>query len=386
MKRDQLDKQIKTTSALISAGEKEQRATQRQLELLQAQIRQRQELIGTMNSEVFLLDKEIGETEELIEALGSDLARLKEEYARMLQYAYMNRDTYDRLSYLFAARSFTQAFQRSRYLDQLADRRRQQAALITDTQASLERRADDLKNRRTEKVSLLNEQVSEREKLSADRGAHESTLSGLRRQEDKLRGTLREQKSRRERIAIEIKRAIEAEVRKSAKPAKGGTTSGGAASSGKLELSLTPEARELGSDFEKNKGKLPWPVAKGTITEGYGEHDHPVLRGVKTYNNGIDITCEKGAPVRAIFRGEVSSVIVIPGAGKAVVISHGAYRTVYSNLRESSVSKGQKVDTKQTVGTVLTNEDGSTAHIEIWKITAAGDLVKVDPGQWIYRD
>ncbi|HMU14894.1 MAG TPA: hypothetical protein PKE53_12920, partial [Flavobacteriales bacterium] len=108
MKRDQLDKQIKTTSALISAGEKEQRATQRQLELLQAQIRQRQELIGTMNSEVFLLDKEIGETEELIEALGSDLARLKEEYARMLQYAYMNRDTYDRLSYLFAARSFTQ--------------------------------------------------------------------------------------------------------------------------------------------------------------------------------------------------------------------------------------------------------------------------------------
>lgn len=386
MKRDQLDKQIKTTSALISAGEKEQRATQRQLELLQAQIRQRQELIGTMNSEVFLLDKEIGETEELIEALGSDLARLKEEYARMLQYAYMNRDTYDRLSYLFAARSFTQAFQRSRYLDQLADRRRQQAALITDTQASLERRADDLKNRRTEKVSLLNEQVSEREKLSADRGAHESTLSGLRRQEDKLRGTLREQKSRRERIAIEIKRAIEAEVRKSAKPAKGGTTSGGAASTGKLELSLTPEARELGSDFEKNKGKLPWPVAKGTITEGYGEHDHPVLRGVKTYNNGIDITCEKGAPVRTIFRGEVSSVIVIPGAGKAVVISHGAYRTVYSNLRESSVSKGQKVDTKQTVGTVLTNEDGSTAHIEIWKITAAGDLVKVDPGQWIYRD
>jgi len=384
-KRDQLDKQIKTTSALISAGEREQRATQRQLELLQAQIRQRQELIGTMNSEVFRVDKEIGETEELIEALGSDLARLKEEYARMLQYAYMNRDTYDRLSYLFAARSFTQAFQRSRYLDQLADRRRQQAALITETQASLERRADDLKNRRTEKVSLLNEQVSEREKLSADRGAHESTLSGLRRQEDKLRGTLREQKSRRERIAIEIKRAIEAEVRKSAKPAKGGTTSGGAASSGKLELSLTPEARELGSDFEKNKGKLPWPVAKGTITEGYGEHDHPVLRGVKTYNNGIDITCEKGAPVRAIFRGEVSSVIVIPGAGKAVMVSHGAYRTVYSNLRDVAVNKGDRVETKQQVGTVMTEDGASTAHIEIWKIGSDGQLQKVDPAAWLQQ-
>lgn len=385
-KRDQLDKQIKATSALLAAGEKEQKTTQRQLELLQAQIRQRQELIGTMNSEVFRVDKEIGETEDLINALETDLERLKEEYARMLQYAYMNRDTYDRLSYIFAARSFTQAFQRSRYLDQLAERRRQQAGLITATRESLETKAKDLKDRRSEKVTLLNEQVDEKKKLTADRGAHESTLNGLRREEDKLRGTLREQKNRREKIAAEIKRAIEAEVRKSAKPAKGGTSGSGTATSGKMELSLTPEARELGNDFEKNKGKLPWPVAKGTITEGYGEHEHPVLKGVKTYNNGIDITCEKGAPVRAIFRGEVSSVIVIPGAGKAVVLSHGAYRTVYSNLRETSVAKGQKVDTKQTVGTVLTDEDGSTAHIEIWKITTAGDLVKVDPGQWIYRD
>ena len=386
-KRDQLDKQIKATSALLAAGEKEQKATQRQLELLQAQIRQRQELINTMNSEVFRVDKEIGETEELIGSLENDLEKLKEEYARMLQYAYMNRDSYDRLSYIFAAESFTQAFQRSRYLDQLAEQRRQQAAMITATQDSLGKKAQDLKGSRNEKVTLLSEQVNEKKKLTTDRGAHESTLSSLRREEDKLRATLRKQQSKRENLAAEIKRAIEAEVRKSTKPAKAGTSGGSSEkSTGKMELSLTPEARELGSDFEKNKGKLPWPVAKGTITEGYGEHDHPVLRGVKTYNNGIDISCEKGATVRAIFRGEVSSVIVIPGAGKAVVVSHGAYRTVYSNLREVSVSKGQKVETKGAVGTVMTDEDGSTAHIEIWKITAAGDLVKVDPGAWIYRD
>lgn len=385
-KRDQLDKQIKATSALLAAGEKEQKATQRQLELLQAQIGQRQELINTMNSEVFRVDKEIGETEDLIGSLENDLVKLKEEYARMLQYAYMNRDSYDRLSYIFAAESFTQAFQRSRYLDQLAEQRRQQATLISATQDSLGKKAQDLKGRRHEKVSLLSEQLSEKKKLTTDRGSHESTLSSLRREEDKLRATLRKQQSRRENLAAEIKRAIEAEVRKSSKPAKNPAGGSNEKSTGKMELSLTPEARELGSDFEKNKGKLPWPVAKGTITEGYGEHDHPVLRGVKTYNNGIDISCEKGATVRAIFRGEVSSVIVIPGAGKAVVVSHGAYRTVYSNLREVSVSKGQKVETKGAVGTVMTDEDGSTAHIEIWKITAAGDLVKVDPGAWIYRD
>lgn len=386
-KRDQLDKQIKATSALLAAGEKEQKATQRQLELLSAQIRQRQDLINTMNSEVFRVDKEIGETEDMIGSLEADLVKLKEEYARMLQYAYMNRDSYDRLSYIFAAESFTQAFQRSRYLDQLAEQRRQQAALIVSTQQSLGVKAQELKSRRTEKVTLLDEQVSEKKKLTSDRSSHEGTLASLRKEEDKLRETMRKQKAKRDNLAAEIRKAIEAELRKNTKPARTGSSSSSPTkSSGKVELELTPEAKELGSDFEKNKGKLPWPVAKGTITGRFGRQPHPVLPGIEIDLAGIDITCEKGAPVRAIFRGEVSSVIVIPGAGKAVVLSHGAYRTVYSNLREVSVAKGQKVETKGPVGIVLTDEDGSVAHIEIWKITASGDLVKVDPGAWIYRD
>lgn len=384
-KRDQLDKQIKATTALIEAGKQEQKATQRQLELLQAQIQQRQELIATMNSEVFRVEQEIAETEDLVGSMRKDLESIKEAYARMIQYAYMNRSAYDRLSYIFAAESFAQAFKRSRYLDQLAEQRRQQAELITATQVALGQKAEDLKGRKQAKVTLLSEQLEEKKKLTTDKGTHEKALTSLQKEENKLRETMRKQRSKRESLAAEIRKAIEAEVRKSSKPAKGGTGTA-AKGGGKMALELTPEAKELGSDFEKNKGKLPWPVAKGTITEGYGEHPHPVLRGVKTYNNGIDIGCEKGASVRAIFRGEVSSVIVIPGAGKAVVVSHGAYRTVYSNLREASVSKGQKVDTKQTVGTVMTDEEGSTAHIEIWKITSAGDLVKVDPSAWIYRD
>src|SRR5690606_32316620 len=144
------------------------------------------------------------------------------------------------------------------------------------------------------------------------------------------------------------------------------------------------EARELNSDFEKNKGKLPWPVEKGVITGRFGKQPHPVLKGIVIDNNGIDITTEKGASVRAVFRGEVSSVIVLPGAGKAVIVSHGAYRTVYSNLASVSVAKSQKVDTKRAVGTVRTGEDGAVAHIEVWKITADG-LVNVDPALWIYR-
>ena len=176
-KRDQLDKQIKATTALIEAARKEQRVTQQQLELLQEQIRQRQELINTMNGEVFRVDREIAENEDVVSSLESDLVKLKEEYARMLQYAYMNRSAYDRLSYIFAAASFQQAFKRSRYLDQLAEQRRQQATLIGETEVALsrERSAESLRDTlasNLEEMQRLSAMVNDMLFLShADRGA-----------------------------------------------------------------------------------------------------------------------------------------------------------------------------------------------------------------------
>ena len=380
-KRDALDKQIKATSSLIGQAQKEQKATQQQLQLLEAQIGQRQELINTMNRELFKVDQEIEETQEIIRSLEGDLERLKEEYGRMLQYAYMNRSAFDRLSYIFAAESFTQAFRRSRYLEQLATQRRQQADLINDTKASMAAKADDLKARRDDKARLVGAEVDERRKLARDQNDRRNTLSSLKQEEGRLRETLRKQEKQRTELAAAIRKALEAEVRKSAtpKPAKGG------AKGTRVELALTPEAKELHADFEKNKGKLPWPVEKGVITGRFGRQPHPVLRDVEIDLAGIDISTEKGSSVRALFRGEVTSVIVIPGGGKAVIISHGAYRTVYTNLLEATVQKGQKVNTKQVVGTLLTENGESTAHIEIWKISSDGQLGKVDPAQWIYR-
>jgi septal ring factor EnvC (AmiA/AmiB activator) len=223
------------------------------------------------------------------------------------------------------------------------------------------------------------QEQAEKQKLAADRSGQQSALTTLRKEEGRLKETQRKQQKQRNDLDAAIRKAIEESLKPKAKP---GAT--GKPATGKLDLTLTPEAKELNADFEKNKGKLPWPVEKGVITSRFGPQAHPVLPGIKIDNNGIDITTEKGAAVRSIFRGDVSSVIVIPGAGKAVILSHGAYRTVYSNLREVSVAKGQKVDTKQTVGTVLTDDTGSIAHIEVWKITADG-LVKVDPGPWLLR-
>ena len=377
-KRAALDKQIKTTTALIEQAKKEQRVTQEQLQLLESQIQAREQLINAMSGELRKVDQRIVEDLELVASLKQDMVKLKEEYARMLQFAYRNRSAYDRMSYLFAATSFQQAYRRSRYLAQIAEQRKRQAALIEETRTTIDERLAGLQVQREEKSKLMGEQQAERQKLNHDRSGQQSALSNLKKEEGRLRETQRKQETQRRELDAAIRKAIEAELKPKPKPgAKPGTPA-------KLDISLTPEAKELNTDFEKNKGKLPWPVEKGVITSRFGKQPHPVLPGIVIENNGIDITTEKGAGVRAVFRGEVSSVIVIPGAGKAVIVSHGIYRTVYSNLREVTVAKGQKVDTKQTLGTVLTDDNGSVAHIEIWKITSEG-LVKVDPALWIYR-
>ncbi len=378
-KRAALDKQIKTTTALIEQARKEQRVTQEQLQLLESQIAAREQLINTMNGELRKVDQRIAEDVELVASLKQDMVKLKEEYARMLQFAYRNRSAYDRMSYLFAANSFQQAYRRSRYLAQIAEQRKRQATLIEETRSTIDARLAGLQEQREEKTKLMGEQQAERQRLNSDRNGQQSALTNLKKEEGRLRDTQKKQESQRKELDAAIRKAIEAELKPKPKP---GAKPGAPA---KLDLSMTPEAKELNTDFEKNKGKLPWPVEKGVITSRFGKQPHPVLPGITIENNGIDITTEKNASVRALFRGEVSSVIVIPGAGKAVIVSHGAYRTVYSNLREVSVAKGQKVETKQNVGTVLTDENGSVAHVELWKITPDG-LVKVDPGPWLFRD
>lgn len=378
-KRDQIEKQLHTTNALLEQARQEQRSTEQQVQLINVRIAQREALIGTMSSEVSKADQAIRENEALLASLQDDLDRLKQEYARMVRFAYQNRSAYDRLSYVFAAEGFAQAYRRSRYLAHIAEYRQRQAALIQGTQTDITERLQALKGLRDERAAVLNEQVSAKRELTVDRNEQQASLSKLKREEGRLKEQLRKQQKQKRDLDAAIRKAIEAEL----KPK--GTTGGTAKTGGKLDLSLTPEAKALGADLEKNKGKLPWPVERGVITSGFGTHPHPVLKGITVENNGVDITTEKNAVVRAVFKGEVTSVIVIPGAGKAVIVSHGAYRTVYSNLRDVSVSKGQKVETKQAIGTVMTSDEGNVAHLEVWKVTSEG-MVKLDPALWLFRN
>ena len=168
-------------------------------------------------------------------------------------------------------------------------------------------------------------------------------------------------------IAEEIRKAQE-EAKKAGKNNKG--------------FPLTPEAQELSNSFEANKGKLPWPVGKGFISGQFGEHPHPTLKNVKVQNNGIDITTDKGNIGRSVFNGTVSKVIIIPGEGKAILVNHGAYFTLYSYFKEVYVAAGDKITTKQNLGVLISeeSESGSNMHLEIWK-----GMTKLNPESWIFK-
>lgn len=371
--RDEINRQIKITSQLINETEENRRNTQSQLNLTSSKVELRKKLISNITQEIHELNANISENQKQIETLQADLERLKEEYGEMIYKAYVNRNSYDKILFIFSSDDFFQALKRTRYINQYSEYRARQAERILQTTEKLEDTQVELENQIAEKTTLLENEQSEQQELAGDLRKQESILSKLQNETRSLKKKLKQQEKERNKLNKEIQRIIEAEIA-AAKKDNAGT------------FELTPEAAALSANFESNKGKLPWPVERGVITGSFGKHAHPVLPGITIENNGIDITTGKGETVRSVFEGTVTSVFTIPGAGKNIIISHGAYRTVYTNLREVFVTTGEDVSTKQALGILDTDEDeGKTiAHLEIWKISGSG-TTKQNPALWIFK-
>lgn len=371
-KKEKLNERIEYTNELIQKKRENRELTQSELVTLKKKIDYREELITTINHRIHELERKVEEKQALIQSLEEDLKKYKADYAEMIRHAYRNRNSYDRLLFILASSDMYQAYRRLKYFQRYAEQRRQAARSIQRTRKILDQEIEELKEKKREKEELLREKKQEKRRLAGNKEERKESLSKLKEEEQKLRQELKEQKEERERLSAAIERVIEEEVRETKENNKG-------------DFQLTPEARQLANDFQKNKGQLPWPVERGIISQGFGEHPHPVLgAGIKIQNNGVDIETNQGSKVKAVFEGEVSSVIVISGAGKAVMVKHGSYRTVYSNLEEVFVEKGDQVVVGQELGRVLTdrNQEKTEAHFEIWKVSGQGNQ-KMDPADWI---
>jgi len=374
-KKRKLQKEIRLTNKLLKETKKNKELSVDELLKLRSKINARVNLISTMNVEIRVINKEVSAIEQNIQELEDEIGRLKQEYAKIIYYAFKHRNTYDKIMFVFAAKDINQAYKRLKYIQQYAEYRKSQAKAIVDSQVNLKKKVEKLQLVKQENAALISLQEQEKQQLSVEKSEQEDVVKKLQGKEQQLKDKLKKKEAAKRRLQKAIERIIAEEIRKARAAAKkSGTTSKG--------FPMTAEAKKLSNSFAANKGKLPWPVVKGIITARFGKHPHPVLTGIVINNNGIDISTTKGATSRAIFNGEVSSVAIIPGEGKVVMIRHGEYLSVYSYMNEVFVKKGDKITTKQELG-VLVNESGKNktqVHIEIWK-----GMTKLNPEYWIFR-
>jgi len=372
--RDALNKKIEFTNQLIKETQKQQSSKQQLLALLNKKVGYRDQLINNYNREAREIERSIKRNEVAIVEQEKELESLKAEYAHLIQQAYKNRDSYDQLMFIFSAKSFNQAYKRMKFIQQYTQYRHKQAEAIKLKRVELEALNAGLLLKIEEKKQLAQQVDAEKKDLVNDLNDQRVALNNLKQDEKGLRKQLKDQENQRQKLNKAIDRIIAEEIKKSKKANDG-------------NFKLTPEAKELSDNFSKNKGKLPWPVEKGVITSAFGIQNHAFLPGIKVENNGVDIATEAGSAVRSVFGGTVSAVLDFQNMGKAVIINHGAYRTVYSNLDEVFVSQGQQIEIKQTLGTVMTNkQSGKTeSHFEILFIDNNGEFVKQNPALWIAR-
>lgn len=393
-KQREIEKKIENTKELIAGTKNQQRLSIVELAIINQQISYREELIQNISSQVRKLNQQIEENKSVIDAMNDDLVNLKDQYKKMVFYAYKHRNNYHKLMFVFAARDINQAYVRIKYIQQFGDYRKKQVEMIKKTQQDLEIKAKELEESKLEKQGLAKNQEDEKKNFEEDKGKQQTALTELQKEEKKLKDDLKQQEEKKAQLAQQIKKAIREEIEEQQRIER--IEREKAIASGKKPKNEKPETKtgyvisyegKIESEvFEKNKGLLPWPVENGEITKGYGKVQHASLAGVWEDNPGIDIATAKGAKVRSVFDGTVSSIFVIEGAGKVVMISHGAYRTVYANMADVSVKKGQKVSAKQSLGSLLPSEGSlSEAHFEIWKITEE-NILKQDPTGWLYKN
>ena len=402
-----LEKQIATTKSLFEASKQKADLSLEEVRLIDQQVKFREQLLTNIDNQIKAAELKIKQKRQRIEELENDIASLKKQYADLLLYAYKMRSKYGKMMYIFSAESIEEAMKRKLYLEKLAEIQQKQLRLIRQNMELMDAEIKELETVLENQLVLADLKRKERAEILVAKEEKERIYQGLKSKEQEILAELREQEQKnivlQQQIQAEIQREIkaeqariekarkEAEAKRKAEEAKRKAT-GVVATVEPKKVDVpspfldTKESTLAGNNFVINKGKLPWPVEKGTITVNYGKNAHPTLPNVYTQNNGIDISTPKNAVVRSIFDGEVTSVINIPGAGKVVIIKHGNYRSVYSNLQDVYVTKGAKVKTKTPVGSLLPTKDGniSVAHFEIHEVKD-GLVNQLNPNLWISK-
>tara|TARA_B110000003_G_C16631422_1_gene526791 strand:- start:1176 stop:2414 length:1239 start_codon:yes stop_codon:yes gene_type:complete len=381
-KKVALEQEIKFTSKLLNETKFKKDKSINYLKVLERQINTKHLLLENFSLEIKLLSrkltltkKEINNIVKLIDLKKKRLLVLRKEYSKMVYASFRNKSNKNDFMFIISSNDFNQAYKRLIYLKQYTAFRKNQSLKIFKSQEELEMEKVNLKikehelNIEKESVKDLRlQKQKELQSITISKKDKQDLVKKLSNSEFLFKKQLIQQQKFSKQLEEKIRKIIEEEMRK--------------VRDVESEYRLTPESTFLSSEFKSNKGKLPWPLQNGVIVQNYGNQPHSFLPGIETFNNGIDIATQKNSIVRAVFKGKISRIFFISGQGKAVLINHGEYFSVYSGLSQVSVKVGEEVHPKEKIGVVLTQKvDKKTElHFEIWK-----SYDKYDPSEWLYK-
>jgi len=385
--RKQTLQKLEATSKMLNETKKSQKSSLNKLTLINKNIGERKHLIKTMSTEISQLDVEMQSLSQEVRQLERRLENLKKDYAKLVQEAYINRSIYSKIMFVLSAETFDQSVRRLRYLKEYSDYRKQQVNEIEKVKAQIEQKNDSISRHKNKLTEVVKQKEVETNKLSQEQKKEKIVLTDLQKKEKNLRKELNAQQKKANELNKRIEYLIAEEIRKAEqkKAAEERSRSGGKSSKSTTSkiTTLTKEEALLSGNFEKNAGRLPWPVSKGFISGHYGVQPHPILKHVTTNNKGIYIQTPANSTARAVFDGVVTQRFSVPGSNNAVIIQHGEYRTVYANLTDIYVRIGEKVSTKQAVGKIFTDseKDNKTElYFQIWK-----NKNLLNPEKWLAR-
>jgi len=431
-KRTELNNEIARTKQLIKEYQADQRNASAELTLLNEQIRLREELIQSINSEVGTIDGEIENGEGRVVELESTIQDLKAEYAKMIYNSYKQRSSYSKIAFILSSTDFFQALKRVQLLKQYAESRKFHSQQMKNAQLEIAENISMLEGNKLTKLALSSEEQNERNEIALNKSEQQKKLEFLKTEEGKLREVQREKELERRQLTAKIEEVVRQEIaaenermRKkeaektrlaeekkkeearrlaanaqaasnasanatgSATPVKVNTPDPVVSPPKSVEkatpkIESAPEVVLASTVFEQNKGTLPWPVSSGAIGSKFGKHAHETISGIEVNNKGVDFITSANAEIYTVFGGTVTSVFNIQGAGMNVIVTHGGYKTVYSGLLNVDVEVGAKVNAKDKIGTVADNGEGYVLHFELGKVSDAG-WAPQNPELWLKK-
>ncbi len=428
--RKKILKDIETTQRMIQKTAANRESEYDRFVAIQSQLESRGSLIQTIEAEILASDETVTRNKSVIGSLTKDIDRMQAEYGRTIRSAFRRKTLSNPLLYILSAESLNQAFRRWLYLRKYDEFRRKQALAIIATRNMLAKKNRSIEDARVEKENLLVSIQGQRVSMSTELGDQNILLQSLTKDEGRLKADLQKKQATYESLNAAIEKIIQTEVNKRVDEARKAKATApkppttppptpkpekkpeivaenppikqvpppvkqnpipepikdepAIAAETPDALPATPVASEdlESMDFSRNRGRLPWPVTNGFVSRGFGKQKHPTIKNIEITNNGIDIRTEEGAEVKAVYSGKVAGVQFIPGHDYTVIIQHGDFYTVYSNLKSTALAKGDTVKGKQVIGEVSTNTITGTSelHFELWN-----QKERMNPAAWIKK-